>query len=178
MINPTLGTKRLIIRPLKKTDLKLIYNIIDDDRLTKYLNFSNPTDELTSIKKWINNIIKNDYDKWIITLKDSSTPIGYIGVHEINKNYNYCTIGCVILNNYWQNGYATEATTEVSNFLLKEQHFDFIEASCHEKNIASSKTLLKSGFKKDIFIANKIKNNDGTYSGVEYYSKKLRKVSN
>lgn len=35
----------------------------------------------------------------------------------------------------------------------------------------SSKVMLKAGFKKDGYIANRRLNSDGTYSGVEYYSK-------
>jgi hypothetical protein len=31
--------------------------------------------------------------------------------------------------------------------------------------------MLKAGFAKDGYIANRRKNLDGTYSGVEYYSK-------
>ena len=33
--------------------------------------------------------------------------------------------------------------------------------------------MLKVGFKKDGYIANKRLNKDGTYSGVEYYSKTI-----
>ena len=36
---------------------------------------------------------------------------------------------------------------------------------------ASSKVLTKAGFIKDGYIANRRINLDGTYSGVEYYSK-------
>ena len=46
-----------------------------------------------------------------------------------------------------------------------------MECSCNELNIQSSKVMLKAGFKKDGYIANRRLNKDGTYSGVEYYSK-------
>lgn len=35
--------------------------------------------------------------------------------------------------------------------------------------------MLKAGFKKDGYIANRRLNKDGTYSGVEYYSKRKMK---
>ena len=34
--------------------------------------------------------------------------------------------------------------------------------------------MLKAGFKKDGYIANRRLNKDGTYSGVEYYSKRKK----
>lgn len=42
----------------------------------------------------------------------------------------------------------------------------------NENNKASSKVLIKAGVIKDGYIANRRINLDGTYSGVEYYSKK------
>ena len=48
-----------------------------------------------------------------------------------------------------------------------------VECSCNELNTQSAKVMLKVGFKKDGYIANKRLNKDGTYSGVEYYSKTI-----
>ena len=36
--------------------------------------------------------------------------------------------------------------------------------------------MLKAGFKKDGYIANRRLNKDGTYSGVEYYSKSKKLI--
>ncbi len=91
----------------------------------------------------------------------------------MNKHNNYCTIGYVICYEYWGNGYAAEALNAVSNYLLTERDYFLIEASCHELNTQSIRVLEKCGFKKDGYIANRRLNEDGTYSGVNFFSKIL-----
>lgn len=68
---------------------------------------------------------------------------------------------------YWGRGYASEALNAVSDYLLESGY----ECSCNELNKQSSRVMEKAGFKKDGYIANRRLNKDGTYSGVEYYSK-------
>ncbi len=68
------------------------------------------------------------------------------------------------------NGYASEALKAVSNYLLNSGYY-LVECSCNELNVQSSKVMLKAGFRKDGYIANRRLNKDGSYSGVEYYSK-------
>lgn len=48
-----------------------------------------------------------------------------------------------------------------------------MECSCNELNKQSSKVMEKARFKKDGYIANRRLNEDGTFSGVDYYSKTL-----
>ena len=62
----------------------------------------------------------------------------------------------------------------VTDHLLNERGYYLVECSCNELNKQSSKVMLKAGFKKDGYIANRRLNKDGTYSGVEYYSKRKK----
>lgn len=71
---------------------------------------------------------------------------------------------------YWGKGYASEALKAVSDYLLESGYY-LVECSCNELNKQSSRVMEKAGFKKDGYIANRRLNKDGTYSGVEYYSK-------
>lgn len=91
----------------------------------------------------------------------------------LRKENNYCNIGYVIRYKYWGKGYAAEALEAVSNYLLKSGKFRLVECSCNELNKQSSKVMEKAGFKKDGYIANRRLNEDGTFSGVGYYSKTL-----
>lgn len=176
MLSPTIETERLILRRFKETDIDMQYKIITDKRLATYIKFPELTkeEELDYIKKWIKIADKEQCEKWVITLKENNLPIGNISVNEINKKNNYCTIGYVVLHDYWGKGYATEATIAVSDYLLKERNYYLVEAYCNENNKGSSKVLIKSGFIKDGYISNRRINIDGTYSGVEYYSKQLK----
>ncbi len=173
MLSPRLETERLILRRYKESDIDSQYQIITDERLAKYITFPNLTkeEELECIKKWIQEVDYSEYERWVITLKEKDIPIGNISVNSIDKKNNYCNVGYVLLFDYWGNGYTAEALRVVSDYLLNDCGYYLVECSCNELNNQSSKVMLKAGFKKDGYIANRRLNKDGTYSGVECYSK-------
>lgn len=172
MLSPKLETERLILRRYEDTDIDMQYEVLTDNRLAEYIKFPNLTkeEELECIKDWIKNADDSKYEKWVITLKGDNTPIGNISVNRIEKKHNYCNVGYVILHAYWGKGYASEALKVVSDYLL-DSGYCLVECSCNELNKQSSRVMEKAGFKKDGYIANRRLNKDGTYSGVEYYSK-------
>ena len=169
MLSPKLETERLILRRYEEKDIDMQYEVLTDNRLAEYIKFPNLTkeEELECIKDWIKNADDSKYEKWVITLKGDNTPIVNISVNRIEKKHNYCNVGYVILHAYWGRGYASEALNAVSDYLLESGY----ECSCNELNKQSSRVMEKAGFKKDGYIANRRLNKDGTYSGVEYYSK-------
>ena len=172
MLSPRLETERLVLRRYEEADIDMQYEIITDDRLSKYIKFPDLTkeEELEYIKDCIKNADDSKYEKWVITLKDNNIPIGNISVNEINNKNNYCTVGYVIKYEYWGKGYASEALKIVSDYLLDSGYY-LVECSCNELNKQSSRVMEKAGLKKDGYIANRRLNKDGSYSGVEYYSK-------
>ena len=173
LLSPTIETSRLILRRYKESDIDMQYEILQDKRLQEYVKMPDLTkaEELDCIRKWIKEADTSKYEKWVIELKDTNIPIGNISVNGIDKRNNYCNVGYVIKYDYWGNWYASEALNAVSNYLLEHRKYYLVECSCNELNIASSKVMLKAGFKKDGYIENRRLNQDGTYSKVEYYSK-------
>lgn len=177
MLSPILETERLILRRYKEKDIDMQYNILCDNRLHKYIQFPNLSkeEELEYIREWISNADVDKHEKWVIELKEKHIAIGNISVNDINKKNNYCNVGYVIQYDYWGNGYASEALEKVSNYLLAERKYYLVECSCNELNVQSIKTMIKAGFKKDGYICNRRINKDGSYSGVEFYSKRSNK---
>ena len=173
MLSPRIETERLILRRYKESDIDAMYEIITDERLSKYIRFPNFTkeEELECIKKWINSADESRYERWVIELKNDGSVVGNIDINSIMSKHNYCNVGYTIRYDYWGNGYASEALKAVSDYLLNDGGYYLVECTCNELNIQSSKVMLKAGFKKDGYIANRRLNKDGTYSGVEYYSK-------
>lgn len=173
MLSPKIETERLILRRYKETDIDAIYDIITDKRLTEYIKYPNKTkeEELECIKKWINEADESKYEKWVIELKSNGIVVGNIDVNTIIKKHNYCNVGYSIRYDYWGNGYAAEALKAISDHLLNNSGYYLIECSCNELNKSSIRVMEKAGFIKDGYIANRRLNNDGSYSGVVYYSK-------
>lgn len=177
MLSPTIETERLILRRYKETDIDTQYEILKDSRLSLYVKFPDLSkeQELECIKEWISNADTDLHEKWVIEIKNENIPIGNISVNEINKKNNYCNVGYVIKYDYWGNGYAAEALKAISDHLLNDIGYFLVECSCNELNKQSSRVMIKAGFKKDGYIANRRLNSDGTYSGVEYYSKTIER---
>lgn len=173
MLSPKIETERLILRRYKETDIDAIYDIITDKRLSTYIKYPELTkeQELECIKEWIEEADDSKYERWVIERKEDGAIVGNIDVNTVVKKHNYCNVGYTIRYEYWGNGYAAEALEEVSNHLLEESGYYLVECSCNELNKQSSRVMEKAGFKKDRYIANRRLNKDGTYSGVEYYSK-------
>ena len=172
MLSPKLETERLILRRYNETDLDAFYEIIHDSKLQTYINFPDLTkeQELEYLKECNRNAETDKYEKWAIVLKDNNETIGNISVNTISKKHNYCDVGYVIRYDYWGCGYAAEALNAVSNYLLESGYF-LVECTCNELNKQSSRVMEKAGFHKDGCIPNRRLNRDGTYSGVEYFSK-------
>lgn len=173
MLSPRIETERLILRRYKESDIDAIYEMITDERLSKYLIFPKLTksEELESIKKWIREADVSKKEKWVIERKSDHAIVGNINVNSVESKHNYCNVGYIIRFEYWGNGYAAEALKAVSDHLLNDTGYYIVECSCNELNKQSSRVMEKAGFKKDGYIANRRLNKDGTYSGVEYYSK-------
>ena len=173
MLSPKIETERLILRRYKETDIDAIYDIITDKRLSTYIKYPDLTkeQELECIKEWIKEADDSKYERWVIERKKDDAIVGNIDVNTVVKKHNYCNVGYTIRYDYWGNGYAAEALEAVSNHLLEESGYYLVECSCNELNKQSSRVMEKAGFKKDGYIANRRLNQDGTYSGVEYYSK-------
>lgn len=173
MLSPKLETERLILRRYKESDINAIYEMITDERLAKYVKFPKLTkeEELECIKQWIKDADDSKYEKWVIERKSDGVVVGNIDVNTVVKKHNYCNVGYTIRYDYWGNGYATEALKCVSDYLLNNRGYYLVECSCNELNKQSSRVMEKAGFRKDGYIANRRLNRDGTYSGVEYYSK-------
>lgn len=172
MLSPNIETERLILRRYEESDIDAMYEIITDTRLSKYIKFPSLTkeEELECIKKWINEADESKNERWVIETKNTHEVVGNIDVNTIVKKHNYCNVGYTIRYDYWGNGYAPEALKAVSDYLLDSGYY-LVECCCNELNKQSSRVMEKAGFKKDGYIANRRLNKDGTYSGVEYYSK-------
>ena len=175
MFSPKIETKRLILRRYKESDIDAIYDIITDKRLSTYIKYPDKTkeEELQCIKKWIKEADESPNEKWVIERKIDNAIVGNIDVNTVVKKHNYCNVGYSIRYDYWGNGYAAEALEAVSNHLLDSGYY-LVECSCNELNKQSSRVMEKAGFKKDGYIANRRLNKDGTYSGVEYFSKRKK----
>jgi RimJ/RimL family protein N-acetyltransferase len=139
-----LETKRLIIRPFNETDVKDVFEYLSDETVMEYIE---PIMAYEKVVSFIYNAgIKNKL-VFAIELRNTNKVIGHLIFHKY-KNKKFFEIGWIINKEYWNKGYAVEASKEVIKYGFEELKIKKIIGETEEKNIKSIKTLEKIGMKK------------------------------
>lgn len=150
-----LKTKRLILRPPKKSDWKDVIEGVNDVEVSKNLKVVPYPYKKKDALEWINKKIKefrkrrkDDYT-FMIELKSEKKVIGATGIHRISKKNSKCTTGSWINKNYWRKGYILEAKVSILDFIFNKLKLKKVETGAYAENIASNKMSQKLGFKKE-----------------------------
>lgn len=142
-----LTTRRLIIRPIEKSDYDDICEYGSDEETGQYMVYWPRTRE--QIEKFISNcieIMKSDelieirkYE-YVIELKDEHKVIGNITLETKGLEGE---LGWILNKKYWNNGYMTEAVNAIIEYVFNNFDIKRIFATCTDKNIASYKVMEK-----------------------------------
>lgn len=152
---PNLVSERLTFRQLTTKDAKAVLELRSNPETMKYI----PRPLLTNIEEallhinMINDKIEANIDiNWAVTEKNSDNCIGIMGFYR-TKPENYRTeLGYMILPQYHNKGYVSEAVNTLLDFAFNSLNFHSVEAIIDPKNIPSEKVLLKNGFVKEAHL--------------------------
>lgn len=147
-----LSTERLIIREFKAKDNIDYYHFASSEKVCQYLS----SEAIKSIVS-ANNIIATlqaEYQagqifKLALEIRAINKVIGYIGLSRFDLSEESCQIVYAIHEDYWYQGYVSEALKAFIKY-LKAQGKKLIIAGHVEENVASGKVLLKNGFVRDV----------------------------
>jgi len=155
MYNPntrTITTERLILRPYELSDAQRVSELCNNYNIYKStltLPYPYP---IESALAWIpthEENFKNDkcYE-FAIANKTTSELYGAVGLsnHKNNKNGE---IGYWIGEEYWGNGYATEALEAIIEFAFTEKGYHKVWGRFFAANPASGKVMQKAGMVKE-----------------------------
>jgi len=147
-----LQTERLILRDLKKTDVKDLHKNVNDKQIAKSI----PVIKYPYIKKYalsfVNHCIEESKKKprenyeFCITLKADNKLIGLISVTKVNRFHGTCTVGYWIGKDYRRQGITSEALDRIIGFVFKELKLRRIDITALADNIASNELIKKKGF--------------------------------
>lgn len=104
-------------------------------------------------------------------MKGSGKAIGFIKIYPDNNRGKYYAkmINYLMNENYWNNGYMTEAVQCIVRYAFQELNVDLLSAFTTPQNIGSKSVLEKSGFIYERTIKNGYKRCDGKiYDSVIY----------
>ncbi len=158
----TIKTVRLILRDVKKSDVKNIEYLLKPE----IENISGPfmPHNKKQLKQHIEKI-KGD-TSWGITLNDG-TFIGDIGVFSVAEN-KIGEIAWYIDPTYWNNGYAFEAGSAVLKYCFETLDFIRISAQISVDNQRSRHLAEKLGFELHTILPQA--NLGGKITDIAYYS--------
>lgn len=146
-----LKTKRLILRPPRKSDWKDIVEGIGDRKVSRNLLTAPYLYKKKDALKWI-SLVAKDLKKnkkiytFVIELKKEKKVIGGTGIRNIDKSQGIANTGSWINSKYWRKGYILEAKVPILDFAFNKLKLRKIETSAAAENTASNKMSQKLGF--------------------------------
>ena len=136
-MNIEIKTKRLVIKKPQIRDKQKLISELNNKEVSKWLeNVTFPYSEKDA-DKWINSLTINNLE-FNIFLENNL--IGGIGLKEDYR------LGYWLGEDYWGNGYATEAVSELIEYAFKIIKIKKITARYMTENTISAKVLKKLGF--------------------------------
>lgn len=161
---PCLKTERLTLNRLELIDVSRITLYCSNPKVNKYLlTVPNPYYEEDAIW-WIKNSWKKFEEgiqyNFAIRLEEDADLIGTIGL-IIDQNNRKANLGYWLGEEYWNNGYMTEAIKTVIKFAFEELNLNKVYASHFEGNKASGAAMKKAGMQQEgYFKAEYFKNGE------------------
>jgi RimJ/RimL family protein N-acetyltransferase len=147
-------SNRLYIRPVNIKDSISIFNYRSNSETYRFLSFIPETvedvsDFISRTSTVIN--IPGTWFQFVIIECDSDTLIGDIGIHFLDTDSEnlQTEIGYTLDKNFRGKGYATEALTEIIDYLINDLNKHRIIASIDPSNIDSIRLIERLGFRKE-----------------------------
>ncbi len=169
--NKTITTKRLVLRLFQKSDAEAVTRLCNNFNIynnTLYLPFPYTLeDALSWIEHHLDNFNANKSYEFAITNKESGELYGAIALSN-NQRFHNGEIAYWIGEEYWGNGYATEAAQAILQFAFNEKQYHKVYARYFRSNPASGRVIEKLGMKKEGILIDHIKK-DKRYEDLVYY---------
>ncbi|MFT5708736.1 MAG: ribosomal-protein-alanine N-acetyltransferase [Oceanospirillaceae bacterium] len=153
-INPTLYTSRFKLKAIEDTPTSNAHLIemMQDQRVQRYITGHALSDAevLVRLERFhcINN--HNGQGFWLI-YNESQTCVGMCLLKPMptEQESNYIETGYWIKPNFWGQGIAAEAASRLVEYAFLELQLEQVTAVADAENIASIKSLLRAGLKRD-----------------------------
>jgi [ribosomal protein S5]-alanine N-acetyltransferase len=149
---PVIYTQRLVLRALKETDISELFSLRSDETVNRYLDRpkSSHINEVDAfIKKIRSGITENNWYYWAVCQKENNTLIGTFCVWNFSDDKKTAEIGYELHPSLHARGLMSEVLTTMLPFCFEKIKLQRIEAYTHFQNNASTRLLMKHGFKVD-----------------------------
>ena len=162
--NIQITSERLVLRPIQLADSDLIFNYRSNSVANQYQGWIPKT--IDDVHDFITNLTSPEINlpgSWfqlVIIKKDDLKLIGDIGVHFFDSDGYQVELGITLDENHQGKGFASEALTEVINFLFDHLNKHRITASIDPRNRKSIQFFERLGFRKEAHFKQSVFMND------------------
>lgn len=142
-------TERLHLRNYTLTDAPFVFSLLNSEGWLKNIGdrkIRTVGDAENYIEmNYFSNYEKYGYGPYLVSLKETGTPIGSAGLYK-REGLENPDVGYAFLPQFWNNGFAFEAADAVMQFALNELNIKKIAGITLPDNISSINLLRKLGF--------------------------------
>lgn len=149
-----LHTDRLYIRPVNEADSQAMFAYRSDTETNKFLSLI--PESVDDVAEFISKTslrlnIPGTWFQVVLIERSSDLLIGDIGIHflETDTQIDQVEIGYTLSKNFRGKGYATEALTEIIDYLIHHLQKHRVIASIDPANRASIKLMERLGFRRE-----------------------------
>ncbi len=151
MFDIKLESERLLIRPFQKGDEKAVFKLNSNPIVQKYTG-DVLVKTIEQAKDILHNVVLKDYEKHgygrlAVIYKPDNKLIGFTGIKYLPEAEGESDIGYRFLPEYWGKGIATESSKMSLNMAFNQLKLKKVIGFTEIENEASTKVLLKMGFK-------------------------------
>lgn len=163
-----LETDRLIIRPIKESDLDAVFEYASNPNVAEYVTF-NPHETIKDTERFFEyakkNYLEGMFEPMGITLKDAHDDrvVGTIGLFSRGRKSFTAEFGYALHHKLWGRGIMTEALLAMIEFAFSNLPYHRLQAHCMEGNPASGRVMEKAGMTYE-----------GTFRDLMYVKEKFR----
>jgi ribosomal-protein-alanine N-acetyltransferase len=147
--HPILGTPRLKLRPLRKTDSSAVYGMMSDPEVMAFWDwaaFDDPAvvDELVAGQ--LAQIADETALYWAVCPAGGDMAVGVCDLSDIDLHHRRAEVGFLFARAHWGQGYAAESMAAVVAHAFGALGLERLWARFHAGNDASKALLSRLGF--------------------------------
>jgi len=155
-------TERLILRQIAASDAEDMFAYSRGPNTGLNAGWK-PHDTLEETQKIMNDVFLGQKSIFGIVLKETSKLIGSIGLIKdpMRENESVRMLGYALGEDFWGQGFMTEAANPILGFGFKTMKLELISATCYPFNVRSRRVLEKLGFRYEGTLARAERRYDG-----------------
>jgi [ribosomal protein S5]-alanine N-acetyltransferase len=167
-----LKTSRLLLRRVRESDSKDMFEYTSNNDITKYLSWY-PHSEIAQTEKYIAHLISEyvmkDRFAWAIEFSELNKFIGIVRIFDVSLVNKRGELSYILNPAFQGRGIALEAIKTVIDFCFGEVGLNRIQAKCTPDNLPSERVIQKLGMSyegtlKEFWL------NKGNYTDAKLYA--------